>query len=339
VSSWLAVPAESGGGGGIWGWGGVTYDRPLDRLFVATGNAFAGGTNSGPDFSESTGYCESVVALSPDLHVLGASHPPSVDEPLDLELVGSPVTFNRPGCGELVVAHDKNAQVFGWRTDHLVPDPLSTISLEPFDPSDPVLSQLVLRLLPERPVRRHRCAHRAHRHPSRLLGGGGVEPSLPTDSLNGSPTVAGSAVWYALSGTPKPRAIAGGLVGRGSSLYWLAAGGTQIQEVLPWPPKGRIPSHVVANVDTGTIVSLALGQDGVAALVKDSSTGAASVLVVRGGGPETVVLPAPPGALVAESLRVSGSEVVVDGTVFDGGASQRVLWTSTGDQQWTAVAQ
>ena len=47
VSSWRAVPFELGGGGGIWGWGGVAYSERLDSLLVVTGNALRGGANVG----------------------------------------------------------------------------------------------------------------------------------------------------------------------------------------------------------------------------------------------------------------------------------------------------
>ncbi len=136
------------------------------------------------------------------------------------------------------------------------------------------------------------------------------------------------------------RTIAGGLVGRGSSLYWVAAGGTQVQQVSPWPPVGAIRSHAVATVDDGTIVSLVLVPGGVAALVTNGTTGAVSVLVVRGGDEEAVHLPAPPGPLIGESLTVSGDEVIVSGTIFSGGVTEQVRWSSAGDDRgWQQVSE
>ena len=67
VSSWTVVPPELGGGGGIWGWGGVAYSAKRDSLFVVTGNAFEGGSNKGAAFSEAAGYGEHLVELSRDL--------------------------------------------------------------------------------------------------------------------------------------------------------------------------------------------------------------------------------------------------------------------------------
>jgi len=131
------------------------------------------------------------------------------------------------------------------------------------------------------------------------------------------------------------RAIAGGLVGRGGSLYWLGAGGAQIRQVTPWPPTGPSPlrSQTVAAVDVGKIVSLALVPGGVAGLVKGPSGGAASIVVARSGRQnEWHELPDPPGMLIAQSLRSSGDALIVDGTVFDGGGTERVRW-STGDPE------
>jgi putative pyrroloquinoline-quinone binding quinoprotein len=473
VSTWVTVPADQGGGGGIWGWGGVAYSSSLNRLFVVTGNAFEGGTNAGDAFSEAAGYGENVVALSPTLDVLGASHPASIDEPLDLDFTGSPVVFDRPGCGELAVANDKNAQLFGWRADALAAGSLWTIDIEKFDPSNPVLSQ------PAYDPARHAVFVVTGAHLVRVDVAADCSAkvawsqALGTVSLNGSPTISGGTVWYARSDTPAlaaadadsgtqvatfplpgltvtaptildgrifvgtftgqlvgfvgafassvpagpdspsvpghaswpdarhawvsretgvyatddggahwrrifaqpaasvvrtsvsagiirvatiapgcacaydlwttdggrrwhvTRAIAGGLVGRGGSLYWLGAGGAQIRQVAPWPPTGpsAIRSRTVAAVDVGKIVALALVPGGVAGLVKGPSGGAASIVVARSGRQnEWHELPDPPGMLIAQSLRSSGDALIVDGTVFDGGGTERVRW-STGDPE------
>jgi PQQ-like domain len=473
LSSWIVVPAAQGGGGGIWGWGGIAFSAKLDRLFVATGNAFTGGTNRGATFSESAGYGEHVVSLTPDLRVAGASHPETIDKPLDLDFAGSPVVFDRPGCGELVVAHNKNAQLFGWRADNLQAGPIWTADLEVFDPSDPVLSQ------PAYDPARHAVFVVTGAHLVRVDIAADCSASvawsraLGTNSLNGSPTIAGGTVWYSRSDKPllaaalattgseaatfplpgltvsaptiidgrifvgtytgqlvgftspyassvppgpdapdapghsswldnlhgwvsretgvystndggahwrriyplpattvvrtsvsagiirvatvapdcacpynvwttdggrrwqPTRAITDGLIGKGTSLYWLPPGGAELGQVTPWPPQGPIRSQTVASVKTGRIVSLALVPGGVAALVKGGSGHAASILVVRAGQENEVQrLPAPPGMLIAQSLRSSGPALIVDGTVFNGRGTQRVRWTSTANTLW-----
>ena len=473
VSSWVAVPAEQGGGGGIWGWGGSAWSTKLERLFVATGNAFEGGSNKGDDLSEAAAYGEHVVSLTPDLKVVAASDPASIDQPLDLDFVGSPVVFDRPGCGELVVAHDKNAQLFGWRTGDLEAGPLWTIDLEPFDPQNPLLSQ------PAYDAARRAVFVVTGAHVVRVDIGADCSAkrvwsrALGTDSLNGSPTIAGGTLWYAQSGTPglaavdtatgsrtgalplpgltvtaptildgrvfvgtftgqlvgyiasvassvppgpdasavaghnswvdgrhgwvsretgvystddggthwrrifdrpaaavvrtsvqtgiirvatvapgcvcaynlwttdggrhwkRTRAIAGGLLGRGESLYWLKTGGAEIQQVTPWPPKDQVRSRTVVAVDTGRIVSATLVPGGVAGLVKGSSGHAASIVVSRPGKQnEWRELPPPPGVLIAQSLRSSGGSLIVDGTVFDAGQTARVRWSSAANADW-----
>jgi PQQ-like domain len=115
-SQWISVPAADGGGGSIWGFGGVAYSRRRDSLFAATGNAYEGGDNVGPPFRESAGYGEQLVELSRSLVVRSASHPPAIKSPLDLDFISSPVIFSVPGCGELAAALDKNGRLYGWDT-------------------------------------------------------------------------------------------------------------------------------------------------------------------------------------------------------------------------------
>jgi outer membrane protein assembly factor BamB len=130
------------------------------------------------------------------------------------------------------------------------------------------------------------------------------------------------------------RAVAGGLVGRGALLYWVKDG-TELDRVTPWPPAGRIRSQPVASVAKGTIVGTALVPGGVAALVRDSVAGAASILVLDANGKSSIDLPSPPGSLLEQSLSVSGSTLVVDASVFDDGAARSVRWTSDDRHAWS----
>jgi hypothetical protein len=131
------------------------------------------------------------------------------------------------------------------------------------------------------------------------------------------------------------RAIAGGLLGRGGSLYWLKTGGAEIGQVAPWPPKEQIRSRTVVAVDTGRIVSATLVPGGVAGLVKEASGRAASIVVSRPGKEnEWQDLPPPPGMLIAQSLQSSGGSLIVEGTVFDAGQTERVRWSSDADADW-----
>jgi hypothetical protein len=129
VSSWRAVPFELGGGGGIWGWGGVAYSERLDSLLVVTGNALRGGANVGGRFSEAAGYGEQLVELDRDLAVRSASHPEDITAARDLDFVGSPLVGMRAGCGEVVAATNKNGVVYGWRSDRISDGPLWSVVL------------------------------------------------------------------------------------------------------------------------------------------------------------------------------------------------------------------
>ena len=84
VSQWEVVPKRLGGGGGVWGWGGLAYSAARDSLYAVTGNAFEGGTNSGKRFREYAGYGERIVELGSDLRVRGSSHPRDIRQKNDL---------------------------------------------------------------------------------------------------------------------------------------------------------------------------------------------------------------------------------------------------------------
>jgi hypothetical protein len=226
VSSWISVPAAQGGGGGVWGWGGTAYSPASDALFAVTANAFAGGSNSGSDFSESAGYGEHLVELSPDLTVESSSHPPDLASVQDLDFVGSPVVFDRPGCGELVVGADKDNELYGWNADDVGAGPAWELPLEPFDPNDPFLSQVawsqsleslyavtgtqVLRIAIGADCTPHIDWHQP----------------LGTHTENGSPTIAGDTVWFAVNGDPQ---LVGYNARTGARVFAAPLGGTTLE--------------------------------------------------------------------------------------------------------------
>ena len=140
VSSWTVVPPDLGGGGGIWGWGGVAYSPRRDSLYVVTGNAFEGGSNKGAAFSEAAGYGEHLVELSPGLDVR-SSDAPALTGFTDLDFVGSPVVADPSGCDELVVAQAKNGMFFAWKADDVSSGPAWSLKLQKADPGAPLLTQ------------------------------------------------------------------------------------------------------------------------------------------------------------------------------------------------------
>jgi len=195
VSQWEVVPKRLGGGGGVWGWGGLAYSAARDSLYAVTGNAFEGGSNRGKRFREYAGYGERIVELGPDLRVRGSSHPRDIHQVNDLDFVGSPVVFQHGSCGELAAALNKNGSLYLWRTRRLAAGPISSLRLSNPTLAAPLLSQAAYsprtRALyiatPGRLVRVNvngKC--RARVGWSRKVGSG---------LFNGSPTVAGDTVW------------------------------------------------------------------------------------------------------------------------------------------------
>jgi hypothetical protein len=196
VSSWVSVPLSRGGGGSVWGWGGVAYNPERGTLVVATGNAFQGGSNVGRRFRESAGYGLHVVELGLDLSVRGAHHPPQM-KGRDIGFAGSPVIFRHASCGQLVAAINKDGFIYVWRATRVAAGTLFRLRLSNPTHAAPLLSQpayspltgAVYVATPGRLVRvdvTRRCK-------GRLTWGKRVGSGL----FNGSPTIAGNTVWLA----------------------------------------------------------------------------------------------------------------------------------------------
>jgi hypothetical protein len=197
VSRWVSVPSSLGGGGGVWGWGGLGYSSRRGSIYVSTANAFKGGANRGKRFREWAGYGEHLVELSPSLNVRAANHPKAINEPLDLDFVGSPVVFRHPICGELVGALNKDGWLYVWRARKIAAGTLFSLHLASSPTPSPLLTQMAYSPLtgalyvstPSKLVRVDidgRCR-------GRVKWGQPVGSGL----FNGSPTVAGSTVWLA----------------------------------------------------------------------------------------------------------------------------------------------
>ena len=208
IETWVAVPLGLGGGGGIWGWGGAAYSSARRSLYVVTGNAFMGGENTGDAFREFAGYGEHLVELTPELAVRGSSHPADIVERHDLDFSGSPVVFERDGCGELVAAANKNGRLYLWRSFAVAGGPIDSLTIRRVLPSRPLLTQLAYspRLRSLYVVTNVSLVRIAVDDACRLR----IVWSIPlhTRSLNGSPTVAGDVVWFATSGgAPRLHAV------------------------------------------------------------------------------------------------------------------------------------
>jgi hypothetical protein len=195
VSRWVAVPSRLGGGGSVWGWGGLAYSASRDSLYAVTGNALEGGTNHGKRFREYAGYGERIVELGPDLRVRGSNHPRDIRQKNDLDFVGSPVLFRHSVCGQLAAGLNKNGFLYVWRVERLAAGPLVTLRLSKPTLAAPLLTQAAYSprsgalyiSTPSRVVRVD-VDRRCH---GRVKWGRKVGSGL----FNGSPTIAGDTVW------------------------------------------------------------------------------------------------------------------------------------------------
>ncbi|HWH92655.1 MAG TPA: PQQ-binding-like beta-propeller repeat protein [Baekduia sp.] len=118
TKQWDVVPgiAAPAGGGGIWGYGGVSVDPTTGRVYAATG----------ADSVEAyTLYADRLVALSSNLDVLGSFEPfhptnyPCNGDPCDVDFGATPVVFTPTGCPTMVSAGNKNGNLYVERASSL----------------------------------------------------------------------------------------------------------------------------------------------------------------------------------------------------------------------------
>ena len=99
IATWF--PDAGVGGGGIWGYGGVSAD-PGGSIFAAVGNS------RGP--TRTAGYGEHIVRLTPDLGVVSADYPGL--PPGDADFGATPLLFRRPGCPPQLAVGNKFGSFF-----------------------------------------------------------------------------------------------------------------------------------------------------------------------------------------------------------------------------------
>jgi len=103
-----SIPAPNGGGG-IWGYGGVSVDSTTGNVYTATG---------ADSIEQYTTYADRLVALTSDLDVLGSIEPfhptnyPCSGEPCDADFGATPVVFKPTGCSTMVAAGNKNGVLY-----------------------------------------------------------------------------------------------------------------------------------------------------------------------------------------------------------------------------------
>jgi hypothetical protein len=251
VAQWLSVPLAAGGGGGDWGWGGLAFDPGMNMLFAATSGAFDAGTNAGSDFSEFTGYGDQVVELTPTLTVAAGSHPADLPDRQDLDFVGSPVVLDRPGCGELVAAVDKDDTVYLWRASALASGPIAEVPIQQYNIGDPMLAQLAWSpaldsLYTATGTQLVRIAVTAGCSASIAW-----RKPLGTQTENGSPTISGDTVWITVNGKPTLDAYN---ATSGKRVFQTPLGGTTL--TAPTIADGRL----VIGTFTGLVEGFSFGK-------------------------------------------------------------------------------
>ncbi len=109
------IPAPNGGGG-IWGYGGVSADPTTGRVYAAT---------SADSNEQYTPYALRLAALGSDLSLLGSYEPPHppplpcTGDPCDSDFGATPLVFTPAGCPTLVAAGNKDGYLYLMRAGDL----------------------------------------------------------------------------------------------------------------------------------------------------------------------------------------------------------------------------
>jgi outer membrane protein assembly factor BamB len=116
LGNWF--PTGAVGGGGVWGFGGVSADSG-GSVFAAVGNS--------TDPSEHAGYGEHVVRLTRDLRVVSANYPGLPGG--DADFGATPLLFQRPGCPPQLAVGNKYGSFFLYDRDRIAGGPVQRIQL------------------------------------------------------------------------------------------------------------------------------------------------------------------------------------------------------------------
>jgi outer membrane protein assembly factor BamB len=190
VSSWTATPERLGGGGGIWGWGGVAYDRRTDSILAATSDAYEVGKNRGKRHDPAAGFAAHLVQFDRRVRVRAAHSPFEPSARGDLDFSGTPIVLRASGCPALVAAENKNGTIYVWRLNRIEAGLHDEIRIAGNLNGQPAWSPRARSLY----VGAHDHLHRlALTKKCRLRTVWSIP--LGVESVNGPPTVAGDVVW------------------------------------------------------------------------------------------------------------------------------------------------
>jgi len=116
IATWF--PDGGPGGGGIWGYGGVSADQG-GSIFAAVGNSRGA--------SRDAGYGEHIVRLTSDLGVVSANYPGL--PPGDADFGATPLLFQRRGCPPQLAVGNKFGAFFVYDRDSISSGPVQRIQL------------------------------------------------------------------------------------------------------------------------------------------------------------------------------------------------------------------
>ncbi|MGZ4993177.1 MAG: beta strand repeat-containing protein [Methylobacter sp.] len=124
ANTFKVVPsiAAPNGGGGIWGYGGVSVDPVSGRVFAATA---ADNILDSTQTEGYTPYAGRMLALNNNIGLLGSYEPPHPSPcpgspgACDMDFGATPIIFQPPGCGTLVAAVNKDGRIHKLNADDL----------------------------------------------------------------------------------------------------------------------------------------------------------------------------------------------------------------------------
>jgi outer membrane protein assembly factor BamB len=121
TGTFVVVPgiAAPNGGGGIWGYGGVSADLATGSVYAASGD------DSNMPTEGYTPFAGRMIALDGNLNLLGSYLPPEPNQfpcagaPCDLDFGATPLVFQPDGCSTMVAAGNKNGQLYVFKATDL----------------------------------------------------------------------------------------------------------------------------------------------------------------------------------------------------------------------------
>jgi hypothetical protein len=106
--------AAPNGGGGVWGYGGVSADPATGRIFAASAS-----TNNSQAPPLVTPYGDRMFSLSTTLALNGSFEPPHPTCGCDADFGATPIIYQPPGCPTLAAAVNKDGYIHLLKADDL----------------------------------------------------------------------------------------------------------------------------------------------------------------------------------------------------------------------------